>query len=121
MLNLPKGITQKLSIWNKVRLNSGILNGLIITFTNELLNCKILIINSVNSKTKRPTDGERSFKGNDRKSVDGPYASENVSTLGNNVPCFPFGQLALSQVEEKELFCSSHCHTVEFLLGHRNK
>ena len=39
------------------------------TLTNELLNCKILIINSFNSKTKRPTDGEHSFKGNDRKSV----------------------------------------------------
>ena len=91
------------------------------TLTNELLNCKILIINSFNSKTKRPTDGEHSFKGNDRKSVDGHYASENVSTLGNNVPCLPFGQLALSQAEKKELFCSSHCHTVEVLLGHRNK
>ena len=27
VLDLLKGITQKLSIWNKVRLNSGILNG----------------------------------------------------------------------------------------------
>ena len=27
VLDLLKGITQKLNIWNKVRLNSGILNG----------------------------------------------------------------------------------------------
>ena len=78
------------------------------TLTNELLNCKILIINSVNSKTKRPTDGEHSFKGNDRKSVDGHYASENVSTLLAFWAACPFASRKKRAVL---LFALPHCRS----------